>query len=432
MRRRAQGQSVRLQLFGVAGADHGGLIMSRELRDPLLDDEAPPVKDDVEVAAPTPGEAAAALEDKEYKSTLCLIRGLYFLSGVSNVSWGRFAAVFYVSIGLDAFQIGILEGVMPVTASVCQPFWGYLSDKTRNRKRVFLITKVVASLILLLQAVPLFVDVGFPAILAISIGMSMFSAPGVLDAYALDVLGKSSGDYGTLRLWCALSWGLGSTLMGFVTGRHWATMACYGLAAYHIDGICFACWSADLMDGDFTYNFAIYAAFAFVGTALIAWKVPNKSKSEKEVKSSDLHVKQLIQAACAKNMIGFWGLAVVFGICESTTTLMAGPVLCVGKTIIFALGRLGIAVVERLLFVFLQTELNASTTLCGGTVGVSVLFELPVFYWGKRILRWAGHDLMFLTVCLDHFQLFVMFGGEPHWPMRSFSCLHILCNRRPW
>lgn len=195
--------------------------MSRELREPLLDEEAPPSKGDVAPRTEqeeVEQEATPGLEDREYKGTLCLIRGLYFLSGVSNVSWGRFAAVFYVSIGLDAFQIGILEGVMPVTASVCQPFWGYLSDKTRNRKRVFLITKVVASLILLLQAVPLFVDVGFPAILAISIGMSMFSAPGVLDAYALDVLGKSSGDYGTLRLWCALSWGLGSTLMGVVTG----------------------------------------------------------------------------------------------------------------------------------------------------------------------------------------------------------------------
>lgn len=72
----------------------------------------------------------------------------------------------------------------------------------------------------------------------------------------------------------------------------------------------------DLMDGDFTYNFAIYAVFAFVGTGLIAWKVPNKSKSEQEVKSSDLHVKQLVQAACARNTIFFWGLATVFGICE--------------------------------------------------------------------------------------------------------------------
>jgi MFS family permease len=158
--------------------------------------------------------AAAARRNGE----LCLLRGLYFLGGVSNVSWGRFAAIFYLSIGLNAFQIGILEGAMPVTAALCQPVWGVISDKTRQRKRVFLVTKTVASSVLLLQAVPQIVAFGFPAILCLAVGMSMFAAPGVLDAYALDVLGKSGGEYGTLRLWMAVSWGLGSTAMGFITG----------------------------------------------------------------------------------------------------------------------------------------------------------------------------------------------------------------------
>ena len=44
----------------------------------------------------------------------------------------------------------------------------------------------------------------------------------------------------------------------------------------------------------------------------------------------------------------------------------------------------GIGVVERLLFVYLQNDLKASTTLCGLTVGVTVLFELPIFSYTDR------------------------------------------------
>ena len=57
----------------------------------------------------------------------------------------------------------------------------------------------------------------------------------------------------------------------------------------------------------------------------------------------------------------------------------------------------GIGVVERLLFVFLQRDLQASTFLCGLTVLVTVVFELPIFTYGDWLLTTLGKDVMFIV-----------------------------------
>ena len=41
--------------------------------------------------------------------------------------------------------------------------------------------------------------------------------------------------------------------------------------------------------------------------------------------------------------------------------------------------------VERFLFIYLIDELGASTALCGGTVLLTVLFEIPIFHYYDKI-----------------------------------------------
>ena len=56
----------------------------------------------------------------------------------------------------------------------------------------------------------------------------------------------------------------------------------------------------------------------------------------------------------------------------------------------------GMGTVERLLFLYLVNDLNASTLLCGVTVGVTVLFELPIFWYAQHFLSVFGHDGMLI------------------------------------
>lgn len=75
-------------------------------------------------------------------------------------------------------------------------------------------------------------------------------------------------------------------------------------------------------------------------------------------------------------------------------------IFCRPSTIFFLLTvtviGFGQGVVERLLFVCLQNDLEASTALCGLSVGVTVLFELPLFHFSEAIHRMLGHEWMMI------------------------------------
>jgi len=59
---------------------------------------------------------------------------------------------------------------------------------------------------------------GYKEIFIITAFASTFSSSGILDSYCLDLLGpKHKSLYGSYRLWCAVSYGLGSTFMGMLT-----------------------------------------------------------------------------------------------------------------------------------------------------------------------------------------------------------------------
>ncbi len=44
-------------------------------------------------------------------------------------------------------------------------------------------------------------------------------------------------------------------------------------------------------------------------------------------------------------------------------------------------------IVERLLFIYLTDTLGGSVFLCGLTVGVTVVIELPIFYYAERLMN---------------------------------------------
>jgi len=55
---------------------------------------------------------------------------------------------------------------------------------------------------------------------------------------------------------------------------------------------------------------------------------------------------------------------------------------------------MGIGVIDKLLFVYITTDLQGSTSFCGITVAVTVIIEIPLFYYGQVFLKSFGRDLM--------------------------------------
>ena len=96
----------------------------------------------------------------------------------------------------------------------------------------------------------------------------------------------------------------------------------------------------------------------------------------------------------------------------------------------------GMAVVDSFLFVFLQNELQASTELCGYTVGVTVLWELPIFHFSKELLSWLGHDVLFFLAMIAYTTRVIGYTllspSSAHWVLAlevthgiTFACMWI-------
>ena len=153
--------------------------------------------------------------------------------------------------------------------------------------------------------------------------------------------------YGRYRLWAGASWGLGSIVIGFITDR-------YG----------------------FEPNFILFGLLAVTCIALIAWKIPDNiqvdtggNDTRSETDGNEGNILDLVRIATNPRVSGFMLETVVMGA--------------------------GMATVERLLFLYLVNDLGASNLLCGISVGVNVMIEIPLFWHAERILTALGHDGMF-------------------------------------
>jgi PPP family 3-phenylpropionic acid transporter len=280
---------------------------------------------------------------------LFLFRFLFFLGGLSASTWGRFGVVYYNEVAhLSPQQIGILQGLTPLLSFVAMPCWGVVADWIQSRKKVFLFTKVLGTICLLALSV---VPHDFTPILLCVSGLSLFRASGVLDAFVLDYLGESHRSlYGSIRLWTAVSWGIGAVVMGWITDTF----------GFHLNFILFGSMMA------------IMLTFAFFG-------LPARSKSE-QARYEQVHQHQQEEDGHPKFQV------LVRALCRLPVVFWLLQVITIGC---------GMALVDTFLFLYLQNDLGASTKLCGLTVGITVLMELPIFHYSQFLLERVGHDALF-------------------------------------
>lgn len=287
---------------------------------------------------------------------LLFYRSIYFLSGLSSSAWGRFGIIYYNRVRhLNPGQIGVLQGISPVLGFASQLFWGYIADYFQSRKAVFVFCQACGTLLLL--SLSLKIMSSFWAIFFCVAGMACFNSGGVLDAHTLDFLGEAHrGMYGSIRLWCAISWGLGAVCMGLVT-EHF---------------------------GSFNYNFGLFGSMMTMTLLAVVLGLPSRSKSEQELYdriNNPLDDDSEIPSSGPQFDI------LVKAIVRIPVLLWLVQVAVIGA---------GMVIVDSFLFVFLQNELQASTALCGYTVGVTVLLELPIFHFSDFLLKRLGHDGLFI------------------------------------
>ena len=341
-----------------------------------------------------------------------ILKALFFLSGVSASTWARFGVIYYTQKGLTPTQIGQLEGSLPLVMLISQPLWGYVADLTRSKKLVSLATTFISTAILMLLAFPQ-VASSFQPVLLISCAMSAFTAPGILDAYALDVLGeRHKNQYGSIRLWGAASWGFGALLMGIVNDTYVQLSTMFNHAVSVFRGVLCICPSRRTVSQclyirfsttrfGFDANFIVYATMAIVTIVLFSTCIPSQTEAEKKTAAEDVRTRDLVRALCRPSVLAFYAECAVLG------------------------G--GMAVVERLLFIYLIRDLNGSVTLAGGTVACTVLLELPIFYYADWLLRKAGHHVLICVAMLAYVTRvfgYTVLTPETVYYILPLECLH--------
>eukprot|EP00934_Nitzschia_sp_Nitz4_P000226 Nitzschia sp. Nitz4//scaffold1_size375055//288774//290303//NITZ4_000313-RA/size375055-processed-gene-0.457-mRNA-1//-1//CDS//3329541156//226//frame0 len=326
-----------------ADGENATSVPRSQLQEPLL----PPTSienDELRESSPAQSET---LVDGLPPNVSILIKSLYFLDALGSSTWGRFSAIYYNLHGLNSRHIGLIEGVRSVIPTVSMLVWGVAADRFHSQKAVWLITKTVSTVVLLTLAIP-YVYSSFSHILVVSIVSQLFVSSGILDAYTLDLLGtENKAYYGRYRLYASVSWGLGSVVMGWVTDNY-----------------------------SFEPNFVMFALLGFLMIFLVAVKVPDTSRSQDEV-AEDIpseavagHLSELVCLALRPRVFVFLLEVIVMGA--------------------------GMATVERLLFLYLVNDLKSSTLLCGLSVGINVIFELPIFWYASKFMEHLGHDGMIM------------------------------------
>lgn len=354
--------------------------LARSLEDPLLPEQAAAVvgntteTDDVASRSEERENETSTFHDGLPLKDSLLIKSLYFLDALGSSAWGRFSAIYYNSHGLNTQQIGVIEGLRTFTPTISSVFWGFVSDHFRCRKLVWVWTKSGGTLILLLLAVP-YITRSFYWILSVSVGAQLFVSNGaILDSYTLELLGTENKLlYGRYRLYASLSWGLGSIVMGYITDH-------YG----------------------FDWNFFMFGGLSLLMIVLVSYCIPdtiscsdqqqpnvserNGENDETETENEIPHDEDIPSDTDVSPAGEIFDLLLL--IIKPRVLLFLAEVVIMGAAM---------ATVERLLFLYLVNDLYASTLLCGLSVGVNVLFELPIFWYASSILNYLGSDGMFLV-----------------------------------
>jgi PPP family 3-phenylpropionic acid transporter len=252
-----------------------------------------------------------------------LSKAIYFFYYGAAASLFPFLVIYYETLGFSGSQIGFLAGIMPLIALFSAPFWGGLADATQKHKRLLLLA-IFTSIVI---AFALSNASAFLWLIPLIALLAFFIAPimPIVDNSVMDLLADHKDQYGKLRLWGAIGWGVVAFVVGWLIERSGLSWAFYGYIILMSAGL------------------------------FIAWKLT------------------VSQAGIGSK---FW---------KGLRSLLATPSWSLFLFTVFIFG-IGSSVIQNFLFLFMN-DLEASKTLMGLSLMFATVSELPILYFSDRLLN---------------------------------------------
>jgi MFS transporter, PPP family, 3-phenylpropionic acid transporter len=261
----------------------------------------------------------------------------YFLYFAAFSALMPFFVLFYQRLGFSGAQIGLLTGIPPLITLVAAPFWTGVADAKQWHKLVMGVGIVIAVLSVFL--LPTFTS--FAAILFLIILFNIFLSPvaSLADSATINMLGEERAMYGRIRLG------------GPIRRRLFAPIAGAMVQNY---GLKLAFWSFSAI---MLINFFVSQRFV------------HGSHEENTSKPGGLRV-----LLTNRRWINF--LFIAF------------------------LGGLGTFAVNAYLFPYMA-ELGAKETTMGFALTIATLTEMPIFFFGDRLVkRFTNYGLFLLALVM--------------------------------
>ena len=246
-----------------------------------------------------------------------------------------FLVLYYQNLGFTGAQIGLLTGLTPLVTMVSAPVWTGMADKTRRHRLIMSLAILVSVAILAL--IPWFSV--FAPILLLVILYNAFSAPvlSFTDSATMFMLADKKERYGRIRLGGTLGFGIAASLAGLFVQD-------YGLR------------------------------YAFWGGALI-----------------------LFLALLVSQKLAFGEAKTGASIKQGVRILLADRRWFLFLTLALA-GGFALAATNTYLFPYLK-ELGATESVMGLALTLGTLSEIPVLFFGNRLLqRFKANGLFLLAM----------------------------------
>lgn len=294
----------------------------------------------------------------------------------------------YRAKGLPEDQIGLLAALRPCVSFPAGALWSYIADRNCWHRQILIAAIAVSTVFKLSQAV-----LQGPWMLGAAVLLcSATEAPAtaLVDAAVTADLAENPahGDYGRVRLYGALGWGVAAALGGLALSRiGWP--AVFGL---HAALILMIFWPSCMV------NFAPLQVHGQRGQAM--HPSTDDDAKDRAALVGDADVAMIIAHPPTQLQTG-WDLA-------------RNPEVLLFLATVTVMGY-GVGSIESFLFLLLD-ELGGPPLLAGLTLTLTCIAEPIVFYFAERLLRVLGHNGSLHVIFIAFLVRLVCYATLPAWP----------------
>ena len=163
------------------------------------------------------------------------LKAFYFFYFGAGGALIPYLNLYLARAGLTGTEIGIMSGTIPVVTILAVPLWSAIGDLSRLHTRILYLT--------LAAAVPFAIGISLTrslwalVILVCGYAFFMSPAPPLIDSIALRYLSSRPEEYGGLRVWGAVGWGVSAPAVGYLIRGLGVSVIFYAYAAFILVGL---------------------------------------------------------------------------------------------------------------------------------------------------------------------------------------------------